>query len=273
MYFERNRVRQKSRNRRGRFYALLLLLFFPYGALYADTSRVDVAFFDYPPLAHMTDEGRISGEVIETVRAICEQGGLTCRFRLLPVARVYRSVNSGDASVIITGRHPSFADCCEVGQWQFPWDAGIYSRAPLSMVPENEAQLKYNRMIVIRGWRSPFRYFKNLEQMAESGHVELARAQDNISAIRMLQHNRAEYMWGGGHFRWHLRQLGLENQFNYKPLISSPLGLWVDRNRPDILIALNRGYQQLKRAGALDDSGQQLSDALMSERYRPPRSD
>lgn len=229
--------------------------------------QIDIAFFEYPPLAHLTHSGRLSGTVIETVREICHQAELNCRFRILPVARVYRSVFNGDASVIITGRHPSFDECCSLGHWQHPWSAGIYSRAPLSMIAETEKQLEYHKMIIIRGWRSPFRYFENLQNMADRGSVKLSLAQDNMSAIRMLRHDRAEYMWGGGHFEWYLKKLGLEGEFQYKPLISSPLGLWVDKNRLDILLALNKGYNRLKESNLLNASGSQLNDELMAKRF------
>lgn len=261
------------------FFSLLSLLFFALNssAVSAENSaesssnagneRIVIAFFEYPPLAHLTHSGRVSGQVIETVREICIHAGLDCELRILPVARVYRSVFNGSASVIITGRHPNFGDCCKVTNWQFPWTAGIYSRQPSEMIAVTEEELKSHKMIVVRGWRSPYRYFENLEELTKDGVIKLALAQDNISAIRMLEHERAEYMWGGSHFGWYLEKSGLTGQFNYKPLISSPLALWVDKNRPDIRLALNKGYERLLEKGMLNADGSRLRDSLMKTRY------
>lgn len=229
--------------------------------------KVVISFFEYPPLAHVSHSGRLSGTVIETVREICVKAQLDCELRMLPVARVYRSIANGSSSVIITGRHPSFGDCCSVADWKFPWTAGIYSKTPLELIADTEEELKYRKMIIVRGWRSPYRYFENLKTLSDQGVVKLAMAQDNSSAIRMLEHERAEYLWGGSHFSWYLEKRGLSDVFNYKPLISSPLALWVDKNRPDILLALNKGYQRLKQEGGLTSDGSQLNRFLMAERY------
>jgi len=233
---------------------------------FPEQERINIAFFEYPPLGHLARSGHLSGIAVETVREICFQAGLNCYFRLLPVARVYRSVVSGDAQVIMTGSHPSFDACCRLAQWQYPWSAGIYSRAPESMIAETEDELKYHKMIIIRGWRSNFRYFPNLQSLSDNGLVKLSVAQDSLGAIRMLQRDRAEYMWGGDSFHWYLQKLGLEDEFNFKPLISIPLGLWVDKDRPDILQALNRGFKKMKDKGLLNASHQRLNDELMSQR-------
>ncbi len=234
--------------------------------------KVVISFFEYPPLAHVSHTGRVSGTVIETVREICAKAQIDCELRMLPVARVYRSISNGTASVIITGRHPSLGNCCSDANWHFPWTAGIYSKTPVDLIADSEEELRYRKMIIIRGWLSPYRYFENLRTLSDQGVVKLAMAQDNSSAIRMLEHERAEYLWGGSHFSWYLEKRGLTGEFNYKPLISSPLALWVDKNRPDVLLALNKGYQRLKQEGGLTADGSQLNRFLMSERYEDAAS-
>ncbi|WP_417594296.1 substrate-binding periplasmic protein [Oceanospirillum sp.] len=235
-----------------------------------DDESTIIAFFSYPPLAHIAPSGRLSGTVIETVREICSEAGLNCEFKILPVARVYRSVSDHTASAIITGRHPSFGDCCTTSDWQFPWSAGIYSRLPPEHMTISESELKGHRMIVIRGWESPYRYFKDLAALSESGAIKLAMAKDNHSAVRMLQHGRAEYLWGGKHFSWYFEKKGLGDVFHYTPLIQAPLAIWVDKRRPDIRQALDEGYQSLKARGALSSDGSQLKADLMKARYEEP---
>jgi len=228
---------------------------------------VIISFFSYPPLAHIAQSGRLSGIVIETVREICLEAQLNCKFKMLPVARVYRSVSDHTAAAIITGRHPSFGDCCITSDWQFPWSAGIYTLFPPEHMSINESELKGHRMIIIRGWESPYRYFKDLEKLSKSGAIKLAMAKDNHSAVRMLQHGRAEYLWGGAHFSWYFKKKGLKDAFYYTPLIQAPLAIWVDKNRPDLRQALDKGYQSLKDRGALSSDGSQLRAELMQARY------
>lgn len=234
----------------------------------AAPEKIEIAFFESPPLAHITHSGGLSGRVIETVREICHKAQLGCELKMLPVARVYRSIAQGTVPVIIAAQHPSMGDCCLASQWQYPWSAGIYSKALPEHIPETEEQLKYRKMIVIRGWQSPYAYFKNLKTLSEQGIIKLPLAQDNSSAVRMLKYDRAQYLWGGSHFNWHLEKNGIANQFNYKPLISSPLAFWVDSNRPDILLKLNRGYQLLKAEGSLTEDGSELKPEIMQQYYQ-----
>lgn len=230
--------------------------------LQAETVEVDFSVYEYPPLYHTSTSGRFSGTLGETILKICDKAQLDCRPVLMPIARAYERTISGQSDMTISATHPRFDKCCVASQWNYPWSAGFFSRLPSTKVPESEAQMKGKSMIVVRGWRSHYRFMPNFDQLVESKEITVLYANSNYSAISMLKRGRAELLWGAVDYLWYLDKLNLSDEFSYSERLQIPIVLWVNKQRPQLVETLNDGYEQLKQDGLLDQQNLLRTDIL-----------
>lgn len=73
---------------------------------------VSILSFPIPPLLHATEDGEFSGTMGETVKALCVEQFLDCRFTVLPLARAYMRLKNGQDDALITLDLGQFVDCC-----------------------------------------------------------------------------------------------------------------------------------------------------------------
>jgi len=233
-----------------------------------DKPRLEVGFavFEYPPLYHSTADGDFSGILGETFKALCERGNLQCTFNMLPVARAYKSLMTGSNQILISGKHPKFKKCCRASQWTYPWTSGIYSKNPLSEIPASGKELIGKSLIVLRGWIAPYVFQPKLDDLSSSGQLTLYKSISNQSAIRMLQSDRAQLLYGATEFRWYFDKMGLTGNFNFRHIRTMPLVLWVSTDRADILKRLDDAFEEMKAEGILTKSNI-LKPEILSARY------
>lgn len=238
---------------------VLLLVCSP--GLRADQARVNFSVYEYPPLYHTAESGRFSGTLGETILQICQLQQLDCLPTMMPIARAYEQVIAGESDMTISATHPRFADCCSATDWSYPWSAGFFSRSAEG-VPGSEEEMKGRSMVVVRGWRSHYRFLPNFDQMVADNEIRVFYANSNYSAIQMLKSGRAELLWGSVDYLWYLDELNLSDQFHYAERLQIPIVLWVNKQRPELLEKLNQGFEQLKQTGQLDKQNLLRPDLL-----------
>ena len=244
--------------------ALMLIAGLLYGSVYAENMRatVYIGSLDFPPLAHVGTEGRISGRAVETVRRLCELANMQCRFRIFSAARAYSNFEQGALDVLITADYPRFLACCTLSQWKFRINTGIFSIQAHKNVPDSETSLLGQKIIMIRGWQSPYKVFPNLDSLVERKAVRVAYSNSIVSSIKMHKMGRAPLLWGSDTFAWYYDKLGIDAaNYKFQLLSSIPAGLWVHKNgslrkqtaNQELLLRFNRAYQKLKAQNELTD--------------------
>lgn len=230
--------------------------------------RVDIAVFEYPPLYHTAKSGKFSGLIGETLKQICAEADLDCRFQMRPVSRAYAELERAEVQGLVTVNFKRFKTCCFESKWQYPWKSGLYSKLPVSIIPSNLAGMAGDGVIIVQGWQSPYSYFDDLEGAERRGDLQVHRANSSIAALRMLDRDRAVYLWGGGEFQWYIQQKAIAG-LHFKPLMNKPMVLWVTKESPEIAKRFDSGYQSLQAKGLLDTNNL-LIEHLMVERYEDP---
>ena len=74
--------------------------------------EIDIASMDFPPNAHRTKSGRVSGKAIETIRALCTIAHMKCEVIIYPSARAYMGLENGTSDALLTADIASFKRCC-----------------------------------------------------------------------------------------------------------------------------------------------------------------
>jgi hypothetical protein len=215
--------------------------------------RVDFALYEYPPLYHTSVEGNFSGTVGETIKEMCREGGLDCIAEMYPIARAYDLTVSESADMTISGKHPRFEECCVASEWNYPWSAGFFSALPGIEIPTTESEMVGKAVIIVRGWRSPYRFMPNFDQLVAEKKITVYYPDSNIGAIQMLDSGRADLLWGSIDFFWYLEKLNLTGKFNYAERIKIPLVLWMNKKETEIIDGLNKGFGVLKEKQMLDE--------------------
>lgn len=64
--------------------------------------KVNIASMDFPPNAHQTKDGRVSGKAIETIRAFCTVSRMNCEIIIYPTARAYMTIENRSSDVLRT---------------------------------------------------------------------------------------------------------------------------------------------------------------------------
>lgn len=230
---------------------------------------VHLGTFESPPLYYTSTKGNFSGALGETVKALCRESRLNCTITMFPVARAYHNIEVGETQVLLTGKYDRFKECCISSLWEYPWKAGLFSRLPMDEIPKNERELVGSSLIMVRGWQSIYRTFPNLERLAGGNTVSVYTASNDDNAIEMLHRQRAQFLWGGDNYLWKMENMGLGGEFNYRPLLTVPVVLWISKKEPEIIKRFNYGYKQLLDAQQLGDK-QLLLPAILTPILEAP---
>lgn len=217
-----------------------------------DTVRV--AIYDYPPLYHRSETGKLTGSIGQTFLRLCEVAKLTCQVTFYPLSRAYEEVLTNKSHVTFSSIHPRFDDCCTQTKWEYPWNAGLFTPIGLDNPPQSEEDLIGKRLIMVNGWRSPYRFIPNLDRLEKDNQLTIFRANDIDTALRMLDRGRANILWGSVDFSWHINRLDLYNRFQYHPRVTLPITIWINKSRPHVIDALNKAYQQLLQNNELTET-------------------
>ena len=229
---------------------------------------VEIAVFEYPPLYHTSVSGNFSGVIGETVKEICRESLLDCKFRMRPVSRAYLELENNIAQALITVKFDRFKNCCIESDWNYPWRSGLFSKQPVKEIPTNLAELTGKSLILVQGWQSPYSYFQTLAEAENDRLLTIYRANSSSASLQMLKKNRAHYLWGGEEFFWYMQKLDMKN-VNFLPLLEIPMVLWFSKQEEEISKRFNAGFRRLLSKGLLDEKNS-LIKGLMIERYEDP---
>ncbi len=156
---------------------ILAILVLPTAPVFADSlgkhPKVTIASFSFPPLLHATVTGEFSGTMGETVKRICEEGGINCDFNVLPLKRAYIQVKNGDVDALITINSGQLNDCCIPSEWSSPWTAGLFYFEGEEMIPGSPKELIGKSLIIVNGMKSPYFFAKDLDKMSDDGRLSL----------------------------------------------------------------------------------------------------
>ncbi|THB69220.1 MAG: hypothetical protein D6B28_11780 [Gammaproteobacteria bacterium] len=212
-----------------------VLLLFAISSFYAhqncyanEVLNINVSTFDFPPMFYKTPSGKLSGNIGETINEILKTANIEYNLSIFPVARSYMNADRGKFDILITAHHDRFLKSSTASSWGHPWTAGIFSKLPLSEIPNNEQELIGKEIIIINDWQSPYKIYKHLDSLIASKKITVLRPNSINSAIRMFDIGRAPLLWGSDNFYWNFNLLGIDYQsLNYKPLVTTPIVLWV----------------------------------------------
>jgi hypothetical protein len=212
--------------------------------------EINIASMDFPPNAHRTKSGRVSGKAIETIRALCTIAHMKCEVIIYPSARAYMGIENGTSDVLLTADIASFKRCCTYAEWSYPFMAGLITQLEIEDIPVNETMLQGHSLVMVRGWQSIYEVYPNLKGLVAAGKVELIETSSIASAIKIYSSGRTSLLWGSNMFEWYFEQLSMQWQpQDFKPLMLSSAGIWVSKqnnHHKEILYRFNLAYQLLR---------------------------
>ena len=223
--------------------------------------------FEFPPLLHSTQSGAFSGTMGESVKLLCEEAKLDCRFRVVPLKRAYRELKENQADALITIDLGQLKECCVASKWASPWSAGWFASPTIERIPEKEADLEEQSLIVVMGMKSPYRFSPNLDKMAAEQKLFVSKAVDISASVQMFIHGRAPLLWGGEDFKWYFRKIDPTAQFSFTSKITIPVVVWARKERTAAMERLNSAFDRLVEKGLLGVNNL-LEPSLMGQRYQ-----
>ncbi|NVK17547.1 MAG: hypothetical protein HWE30_02500 [Methylocystaceae bacterium] len=228
--------------------------------------KLVIGSFSFPPLLHLTENRKFSGTLSETIYETCEQAGIECVFRLLPLKRAYNDLRKNRVDGLVTLDLAQFNDCCLSSDWHSPWSAGFFSSDPYLSIP-NKAEDTFDiPFIISHGMQSPYSFIPKMDEWIEQKKINVFKGKDIESAIRMFVHKRANLLWGGEDFKWYLNKIAPGFSYDYKPLFHKNVVLWVRKEKEEILNRFNQAYRKLIKENVIGHDGI-LAPKIMRQRY------
>ncbi len=234
----------------------------------SESNTIKLALYEYPPLYHTSYQGEFSGTLGETIKQICTSAGLDCQTQMYPIARAYKLTTTGQADATLSAIHPRFDQCCTASDWSYPWSAGFFTLKDNQQTPpHSEQELTGQSMVIVRGWRSQYRFMPNFDQLVAEKKIQVFYANSNYSAIQMLNHGRADLLWGSVDFLWYINKLKLNDKILYSERLQIPIVLWVNKQAASALERFNNAFKEIQLSGQLDEQNL-LRDDIMKQRYQ-----
>lgn len=229
--------------------------------------KILISSFPFPPLLHEAEDGSFSGTLGETVKYICERAAFDCEFKVEPLKRSYANLRVGKVDALITLDLGQFNECCLPSRWISPWSAGFFSKGPVDNIPDVPKDLVGRSFIVVNGMRSPYSFMPRMDDLAETGVIELFRAQNIKSAVQMFVRDRSPLLWGGEEFKWYINKLDPDMGYTYKSLFTKNVVLWVRNDHKEFLKEFNKAFDLVRKEELLTSDGK-LVPVLMNQRYK-----
>lgn len=133
--------------------------------------------------------------------------------------------------------------------------------------PHSEEEFSGQSLVIVRGWRSQYRFMPNFDQLVSEKKIQVYYANSNYSAIQMLSNGRVDLLWGSVDFLWYLDKLRLNNEIRYSERLQIPIVLWINKHSHVVLNRFNTAFKEIQRSGQLDEHNLLLND-LMVNRYQ-----
>jgi hypothetical protein len=227
---------------------------------------VKIESFSFPPILHTSESGEFSGTMGETVKMLCEAGDMICSFDVVPLKRAYKNIKAGRTDALITIGVGQLKKCCIASDWSSPWTAGFFSATGLNEIPETPEDLPGRSLIVVLGMKSPYLFAQELDKMDEEKHLNLLKASDILSSVRMFLANRAPLLWGGEDFEWYFKKVDAEAKYYFKPVVELPVVIWINKEKPKVLARFNQAFRKINESNILNDKFL-LRPQIMEKRY------
>lgn len=229
---------------------------------------LQIGLYEYPPLYHTSDQGEFSGTLGETLKHICITAGLSCQTQMYPIARAYKLTTTGQTDATLSARHPRFDECCIASDWSYPWSAGFFTLKENPQIqPYSEQEFTGQSIVIVRGWRSQYRFLPNFDQLVADKKIQVFYANSNYSAIQMLNYGRADLLWGSVDFLWYINKLKLNDRIQYSERLQIPIVLWMNKQASPSLERFNSAFKKIQLSGQLDEQNLLRGD-IMIKRYQ-----
>ena len=185
------RLRRSTRIHR-HLLAVLTLVTTMQVAAEPDQAVPEFGYIDFPPFGYTDSEGHSRGYLVTLSRRIFEAMDQPVRFAQRPASRLYRQIDSGETAFTLgaANLHPLSETAVESNESTLTLAMALYYRdgtEPISDVSE----LRGERVVLMQGYSygELGRFFK-----AESDRIHTTHARTHKSALRMIIHDRADYL-------------------------------------------------------------------------------
>ena len=121
-------------------------------------------------------------------------------------------------------------------------------------------------LIVVNGMRSPYSFLPDMDELAAQKTIKLFKAKDVQTAVLMFANGRADLLWGGEDFFWHLRRLTPGKPYAYRALFRKDVVLWVHKRKTGTLALFDAAYRCMAETGMISMNGL-LAPDIMRARY------
>lgn len=174
-----------------RLLSLLALLLATAAATAEERPELVIGYYDFPPSISTDAAGQAQGEMIDLTRRIALRAGYQPVFRGLPSARLYGALIDGSVDVWpgAPGKPELIPYTREAEQVISTVHLNLYFR-PGTLLPRIPQDLAGQGVIVINGYN----YAPPARAVLDAPGVRLHRASTHASALRMLMHERGDYL-------------------------------------------------------------------------------
>lgn len=220
------------------------------GSAADERPTLTVGFSEFPPAIYGDAQGQAQGRVVDVTRRVLQQAGYRASFRALPSARLYAGLKDGSIDLWpgAAGKPELAAHTLETRHSLTEIRLKLYHRhdTPAPSLSTGLAELKERGVILIGGYD----YWPHINRILNDPQhaIRLHHTASHLSGLRMLEHQRADFLLGYEMPVEHARQ-----QLAMEPLPSItiervPVRFVISRYAPDseaLRDALDQAYEEL----------------------------
>lgn len=220
------------------------------GSAADERPTLTVGFSEFPPAIYSDAQGQAQGRVVEVTRRVLQQAGYKASFRALPSARLYAGLMDGSIDLWpgAAGKPELAAHTLETRHALSSIDLNLYHRrdTPAPSLANALAGLSGRGVILIGGYD----YWPRINRILNDPQreIRLHHTASHLSGLRMLEHQRGDFLLGYEMPVEHARQ-----QLDMEPLPSItikrvPVRFIISRYAPGsetLRDALDQAYEEL----------------------------
>ena len=152
----------------------------------------EFGYIELPPFGYTNNNGEVSGYLADLSRLVFERMELPVYYRGLPATRLYHQISTGHTTMTMgpQGLHQLADTAYQSTEPAITLTLSLYHRSDTAPVTSLE-ELAGKRVVLMQGY-SYGTLGKFFEQATNSN--EVIRARTHTSAIKMLLHDRADYL-------------------------------------------------------------------------------
>ena len=233
------------------FLAIACLLLWMSPAFGQSQRVITIGYYDFPPSIYTDDQGHVGGPLVDVLKRMFERTDYVCRFKKLPIARLYSQLRTGDVDLWAgVPNKPELEGFVITGTEQLSTvDLNLYY-LPETQPPSLPHDLRGQVTIMLNG----FSYWPRTHELLLNpahGVIQL-RTNNRHSAVELLLRKRGTYFLD--------YKVPAESAFKefaidplpFVPVESLPIVLVGSKQTDDIekvIGALERAYRKMLDAG------------------------